>query len=117
LTIKTYNKLVRSRIPEIIKARGNAPTLRKLKSGEEIEQKFQEKLQEELDELIAAKSKDEVIEEAADLSQVILDYLRFNGFSDMDLETVRHAKSIKCGTFHDFRVDSTYTFLESVENK
>lgn len=110
MNIRTYNKLVRNKIPEIIKANGSTPRVIDIhRDSENLTQKFHAKILEETTELSEAKSLDEIIEEAADLIQVVLDYVRTKGFTIEDLETVRHAKAIKCGTFFDEdRLVATY---------
>ena len=101
-TVRTYEKLVRKKIPEIIKANGSTPRIIDLhRDSPTLVKKFHSKIAEEMNELISAKSTDEIIEEAADLVQIVLDYLGTKGFTVEDLETVRHAKAIKCGTFFD----------------
>lgn len=110
MSVRTYNKLVRNKIPEIIKANGSIPRIVDIHGdSENLTQKFHAKTLEETTELFKAKSSDEIIEEAADLVQVVLDYVRTKGFTIEDLETVRHAKAIKCGTFFDEdRMIATY---------
>lgn len=112
MTIKMYDKMVRTRIPKIIKQKGNIPDWKKITNADFKEKIFKEKLQEELGEVLEAKSQDELIEELADLTQVIMDYARLHGFDNEDLETVRKAKVIKCGNFDHW--DPIY--LKSVQN-
>ena len=70
--MKTYNKLVRDRIPEIIAAAGETPVLKEL-DLEEFIVALKFKLVEEMDELISAEGQD-IIGEVADLLEVLYAY-------------------------------------------
>ena len=72
--IKIYNKLVRDNIPDIIKASGKRPNYRRL-SPAEREQALLAKLVEEVNELLKAETREEVIEELADI-QTLLAFIR-----------------------------------------
>lgn len=63
-------KLVRDKIPDIIRASGRAPHVMTLRSRE-YRSALHDKLREEVDELIAAHTTDAVIEEAADIIEVL----------------------------------------------
>ncbi len=64
-----YNKLVRDKIPEIIKSNGEKPITRIL-TDEEFKAELEKKLNEEYLEVINATGKDR-IEELADMVEVI----------------------------------------------
>ena len=66
---KTYNKLVRDKIPEIIKNNGEIPKIRIL-NDEEYKEELELKLYEEYKEVIESNSTDR-LEELADLLEVI----------------------------------------------
>lgn len=68
--MKIYNKLVRDRIPEIIAREGKTVTFRILQ-GEELNMALAEKLVEEVNELLAAETDEEIVEEAADVLEVL----------------------------------------------
>lgn len=67
---KIYNKLVRDNIPNIIEHNGEIPVTRVL-SDEEYRKELFKKLLEECNELISAKTRDDIIEEASDVFEVL----------------------------------------------
>lgn len=67
---KIFNKLVRDKIPEILKARGIEPKTKILKNGEYLDE-LKKKLQEEVNEFFEAKTDEEFILELADVLEVI----------------------------------------------
>lgn len=97
-------KLVRDRIPDIIRSQGKLGKTRIL-SREEYRRCLHEKLDEELAEF----HKDRNLEELADLMEVILAAAADLGYTAEDLEQVRKEKSAKRGSFVH-RI-----FLESIE--
>jgi len=69
--MKTYNKLIRDKIPQIIKENRQTPAIRKLNEKEFAEELFK-KLKEETQEIIEAKNdKKELIKEISDVYEVI----------------------------------------------
>ena len=91
---RLYNKLVRDRIPEIIRASGKTCTTEIL-SDEEYLRMIDAKLDEEL----AEYHKDQNIEELADLLEVIRAAAIARGYTLDDLERVRAEKATKRGGF------------------
>lgn len=67
---KIYNKLVRDNIPSIIQEDNEIPITRIL-SDDEYRQELYKKLLEECNELITAKTSNNIIEEAADIFEVL----------------------------------------------
>ena len=63
-------KLVRDKIPDIIRASGRTPHVTTLTDGA-YRRALYDKLREEVDELIAATATDALIEEAADVLEVV----------------------------------------------
>ena len=92
--IKKYNKLVRDRIPEIIKSSGRTWVTESL-SDEDYLRMLDAKLDEELAEYHA----DQNIEELADLMEVIRACAVARGYSVEELEQVRAEKAAKRGGF------------------
>lgn len=101
---KVYNKLVRDRIPDIIRADGKKLKSRVLSDEEHLEALLT-KVEEELKELREAKN----AEELADLHEVLLAIGDVLGISREELEKVRANKVAKRGGFQQ------KIFLEEVE--
>lgn len=91
-----YNKLVRDKIPEIIKKSGKTPKVH-IASEEEYEQKLKEKLQEELEEYLQSNNK----EELADLLEVIYALGDLSNTTKEELEQIRKDKANERGQFND----------------
>ena len=91
---KSYQKLVRDRIPEIIVSSGRA-CVTEILSDEDYLQMLDAKLDEELAEYHA----DQNIEELADLMEVIRACAVARGYTVEDLEQVRVEKVTKRGGF------------------
>ena len=91
---KTYNKLVRDKIPEIIEGQGKTCVVEIL-SDEEYLRMVDAKLDEEL----AEYHKDQNIEELADLLEVIYAAAAARGYSRERLEAVRAQKAEERGGF------------------
>ena len=94
MSIKSYNKLVRDRIPEIIEADGKRCTVETL-SDEEYLRLLDRKLDEELAEYQESKS----LEELADLLEVIRAVVKTRGWTMEELEQVRAEKAAERGGF------------------
>ena len=91
-----YNKLVRDRIPEIIRAKGGACKTRIL-SDKEYKDALDKKLGEELAEYLDSHDP----EELADLLEVIYACAALQSLSPADLERIRADKADKRGGFKD----------------
>lgn len=91
---KTYNKLVRDRIPDIIEAQGKTCVVEIL-SDEEYLRMVDAKLDEEL----AEYHTDQNIEELADLLEVIFAAAAARGYTREQLEAVRAQKAEERGGF------------------
>ena len=105
----TYNKLVRDKIPQIIKENKQTPVIRKLNEEEFTEELFK-KLKEETQEIIEAKNnKKELMKEISDVYEVIdtiIDLYKLD--KDLTLKLQKDRKE-KRGNFEE-RI-----FLESVK--
>lgn len=91
---KTYHKLVRDRIPEIIEADGKTCVCETL-SDEDYMALLDQKLNEELAEYQESKS----LEELADLLEVMQAVVKARGWTLEELEQARAEKSAKRGGF------------------
>lgn len=91
---KTYNKLVRDRIPEIIGASGKECQWETLEE-EAYLRLLDEKLREELEEYLA----DHALEEIADLLEVIRAVVVARGHTMDEVEQIRRDKAEKRGGF------------------
>ena len=89
-----HNKLVRNKIPEIIKQADKTPVTHTLTDDEYISE-LDRKLNEECAEYQADKS----IEELADMLEVMYAITEARGWSVSELEAVRKSKAEKRGGF------------------
>lgn len=91
---KVYNKLVRDKIPEIIKQNGQRCTYKILDDESYITM-----LDKKLDEELAEYHSDQNIEELADLLEVLYAAARARGYSIEELQEVREKKLEDRGGF------------------
>ncbi len=89
-----YNKLVRSKILELLEAKG-IPYVSHMANEAEYKEKLYEKLLEEAGEL----SKDRNKEELADLLEVVESIKKLNGWNTAEIEEIRLKKLEKRGSF------------------
>lgn len=95
-----HNKLVRDRIPEIIKRTGKQFSIRTLNNEEYIKE-LKNKSREELEEYLNAKNDKDAIEELADLLEIIHALAECHGEKFEELEKVRQNKAQKRGGFKE----------------
>jgi predicted house-cleaning noncanonical NTP pyrophosphatase (MazG superfamily) len=94
---KEYNKLVRDRIPEIIRQSGNQCEVA-IMSEAEFSQALREKLLEEAGE-VAAASREDLVSELADLQEVIDAILAVYGIEREAVVTEQQRKRSERGGF------------------
>ena len=103
--IKTYNKLVRDRIPDIIKAGGADCKIEILSDADYIKM-----IDAKLDEELAEYHTDQTIEELADLLEVIYAATKARGYTLEELDFVRAQKAAERGMF-----DKKIFLIETIE--
>ena len=106
MLMTVYNKLVRDRIPEIIRSKGKACKVRRIEDSEEIVELLEAKLIEEWDEYLEQRD----VMELADILEVVFSLAERLGEKPEALMKLREAKARERGAFRDG------IFLESVED-
>ncbi|MDA1741822.1 phosphoribosyl-ATP pyrophosphohydrolase [Bacillus anthracis] len=96
----TYKKLIRNKIPQIIKANGKTPTTRILSEDEYVKE-ICKKTQEELTEYIEAKTKPDKLEELSDLLELINALAEYEGTTLEEINNIRKKKAEERGGFSD----------------
>ena len=94
--MKKYNKLVRDKIPEIIKASGKECEI-EIAPKEERYGLLENKLQEEVGEFLEDKN----LEELADIMEVLFGLAHVLGYSEEDLLKMRDKKREERGGFKE----------------
>lgn len=89
-----YNKLVRDKIPDIIRAQGQTPIYRILE-----EEEYRRCLEEKLSEEVAEFQQDKAPEELADILTVVLALAETLGVSPEELEKIYRKKLEERGGF------------------
>ena len=89
-----FNKLVRDKIPEIIKSSGDVPFVH-IADGKEYEESLRNKLDEEVKEFLNHPS----VEEAADILEVVHAICDLKGVNLNNLEEIRKKKVEERGAF------------------
>lgn len=94
--MKVYDKLVRDKIPEIIKEAGKIP-ITEIISGKLKEEYLEKKLGEEVNEYLEDKN----LEELADVMEVLFGLADHLGYSEEDLLNKRLEKKLARGGFKE----------------
>lgn len=94
---KPYNKLVRDKIPQIIRKNGGEPVTHTLAEDEAFLRALDAKLQEEVSEYLESPS----MEELADILEVLEAIVAMRRYPQAELRRVKNAKALKKGAFHD----------------
>lgn len=97
---KTFNKLVRDKIPELLDKNGGE-TETQILDNEKYISCLYEKLREECEEVITNDSKENLTEELADLLEVMHAIAKANNIDFGEIEKIRAAKKEKRGGFED----------------
>lgn len=108
--MKTYDKLVRDRIPEIIQKEGNIADIIIL-SEESFIQAIKEKLIEEANEVCNAQNRDDILSELADLQEVMDTIKQLYNINTLEVNTIQAVKALQRGKFEK------RLYLKSVSEK
>ena len=95
-----YNKLVRDKIPEIIKSSGKEFRTKQLNEDEYIKE-LRSKLNEEISEYLEAYTDEQSLEELADVLEIIHRLADVHGSNIESVEDIRKEKHIKRGGFQE----------------
>jgi len=95
---KTFNKLVRDKIPEIIKNNNEIPTIRIL-NDKDYKEELLKKLLEECNEVINATNNTQTLEELADTLEVIDSIIKLNNSTFDEVRKIKEEKRNKRGGF------------------
>lgn len=110
MTTQIYNKLIRDQIPAFFAAPNKIFNTRTL-TDQEFKAALRQKLLEESQEVIEAKDKPDLINEMADIQEV-LNFIKLSeNITDDEIENCRLHKNEERGSFKQ------KLFLESVEQK
>ncbi|EEM49221.1 nucleoside triphosphate pyrophosphohydrolase [Bacillus cereus] len=96
----TYNKLIRNKIPQIIKSNGKTPTTRILPQDEYIKE-ICKKTEEELIEYLEADTKEHKLEELSDLLELINTPTKHKCTTLEEINKIRKKKAKERGDFSD----------------
>lgn len=91
-----FDKLVRDKIPEVIKENGEEPTIY-VADGDEYADRLVEKLNEEVAEYRESRETNEL----ADILEVVHAIRRQHGLTEEELQEIRAQKANDCGRFEE----------------
>ncbi len=97
---RRHDKLVRDRIPEIIRARGATP-ITHVAGDVEYDERLRAKLREEVEEFLASETPQHAIEELADIQEVIRALCVLLGTTSESIEAIRQSKAEARGGFEE----------------
>lgn len=95
---KTYNKLIRDKIPEIIKKNEAIPKISVL-NDDQFKSALKEKLIEEAKELLEAKTNEEILNELSDAFQLLESIALNNNTTLAEVEKQKEKKKAERGGF------------------
>lgn len=94
-----YNKLVRDNIPDMIKAKHENCEVRHITDIQELQQELFKKIREEAQSLSMTRSKEEFLDEYADLMVVLDTILEQLGVTKEEVSEVRRANILRKGSY------------------
>lgn len=95
---KEYNKLIRDKIPEVIKKSGKEYEIKKL-SNDELETYVKTKVNEEIEELLTATERDDVVNEFADVYEILEKLMEVKNIKFEEIKKAKDHKNNKRGSF------------------
>lgn len=95
---KVYNKLIRDKIPEVIKSKGHVPKF-SVMSESDFREALKIKMAEEAKELTEAKTKGDILNELSDIQELVLAIAKNYDISMDEVEEKRKKKSQERGGF------------------
>jgi len=93
------DKLGRDNAIELFEANGSILKYHILEDNDEFLDAVTQKIVEELEEVFESESKEEVVEELADLEEVLATFKKLIGITQKEIDTVRTEKRAKKGGF------------------
>lgn len=96
-----YNKLIRDKIPEKIEGKGEECAVRTLDDDQEFQQELLKKVTEEAAGLSQVRSREEFLDEYADLMTVLDALTKLQEVSEAEIKTALEANIEKKGRFDD----------------
>jgi predicted house-cleaning noncanonical NTP pyrophosphatase (MazG superfamily) len=105
-----FDKLIRDRLPEILRQSG-VKVMQRIMTHEEYIASLKDKLLEEAEEVCEATSKDELLEELGDVFEVIITIAHNEGFKLEDIINIAEKKRNQRGGFME------KAYVDSVELK
>lgn len=95
---KEYNKLIRDNIPEVIKKSGKEYEIKRL-SNDELETYVKTKVNEEIEELLTATERDDVVNEFADVYEILEKLMEVKNIKFEEIKKAKDHKNNKRGAF------------------
>jgi predicted house-cleaning noncanonical NTP pyrophosphatase (MazG superfamily) len=94
-----YNKLIRDKIPEKILGKGSKCETRVLSDDQEFQQELLKKVAEEAGALSRVRGREDLLDEIADLLEVLDALKRLEGISEVELKQIRKNNVARKGGF------------------
>lgn len=108
---KTYNKLVRDKIPEIIADNGSTSKIRILNQQEYLEALLEKMVEEAVEVKEAGSNRESLIKELGDVKEVMLAIMKIKDIQSDEVDLIRSNRKVERGAFEK-RI-----FLEHTEDK
>lgn len=115
-----YNKLIRDKIPDKIRGKGELCEVRRIMDDNEFEQELLKKVKEEASALSMVRTREDLLDELADLLEVLDALKEYHQLTPEELRVVRVENQQKKGAFKEryflhWSSDSGYKSNESAQ--